>query len=90
MTKHELVVKLAEKCECLQKDAKRFIDELDAIIENELKENQRFDGLASGSLKVKTRAARKGTNPQTGKQIDVPEKKTVVFRPSKRFKESIN
>lgn len=90
MTKHGLVVKLAEKCECLQKDAKRFVDELDAIIENELKENQRFDGLAAGTLKVKTRAARKGTNPQTGEPVDIPEKKTVTFRPSKRIKDAIN
>lgn len=90
MTKQELVVKLAEQCEWKQKDVRKMLDDLNGIIENELKENQRFDCLSVGILKVKTRAAHKGTNPQTGKQIDVPEKKTVVFRPSKRFKESIN
>jgi len=36
-----------------------------------------------GTLKVATRAARKGRNPQTGEAIDIPAKKVVTFRRAK-------
>jgi nucleoid DNA-binding protein len=35
-----------------------------------------------GKFEVRTRAARKGRNPQTGETIDLPEKKYVYFRSS--------
>ena len=32
----------------------------------------------------------KGRNPQTGDEIDIPEKFVPVFKPGKNFKESVN
>jgi DNA-binding protein HU-beta len=36
-----------------------------------------------GSFTVKTRAARKGKNPQTGVTIDIPAKDVLTFKASK-------
>ena len=39
-----------------------------------------IDAMASGSFSVTTRAARKGRNPQTGKEINIAAKKVVKFK----------
>lgn len=43
-----------------------------------------------GSFKVEERAARKGRNPSTGQEIDIPASKTVKFTPSSVLKDEIN
>lgn len=43
-----------------------------------------------GTFKVEERAARKGRNPATGQEIDIPASKTVKFTPSSVLKEEIN
>lgn len=43
-----------------------------------------------GSFKVEERAARKGRNPSTGQEIDIPASKTVKFTPSSLLKDEIN
>lgn len=40
-----------------------------------------------GSFTVKTRAARKGHNPKTGEAMNIPETKSVSFKPAKSFKD---
>ncbi|MBK6742477.1 MAG: HU family DNA-binding protein [Hydrogenophilales bacterium] len=42
-----------------------------------------------GKLKAATRAARKGVNPATGAEIDVPAKNTAKFVPSKALLDAI-
>ena len=42
-----------------------------------------------GVFTVKTRQARKGHNPKTGESIEIPESKTITFKPSKAWKESL-
>jgi len=43
-----------------------------------------------GILKRVASKSRKGTNPQTGKPIDIPSKQKVVFKPSKVLKRNLN
>ncbi len=43
-----------------------------------------------GTFRVVERAARKGRNPATGKEIDIPASKTVKFTPAKALKDDIN
>ena len=42
-----------------------------------------------GSFKVVSRKARKGRNPRTGKEIQIPASKVVKFTAGKALKESI-
>ncbi|MBD3295944.1 MAG: DNA-binding protein HU [Candidatus Omnitrophica bacterium] len=42
-----------------------------------------------GTFQMKTRKARTGRNPQTGKSIKIPSKKTVTFKAGKNLKESL-
>jgi len=42
-----------------------------------------------GSFKLVKRAARKGHNPRTGAEINIPESTAVKFTPSKALKENL-
>jgi len=42
-----------------------------------------------GSFKVVNRKARKGRNPQTGKELQIPASKAVKFTPGKTLKENL-
>lgn len=43
-----------------------------------------------GKFEVKLRKARSGVNPNTGEKIEIPEKKTVTFKPSKQLLDDLN
>ncbi|MDY6881076.1 MAG: HU family DNA-binding protein [Desulfatiglans sp.] len=43
-----------------------------------------------GSFKIKERKPRKGKNPRTGEEIDIPASKGIRFVPSKALREKLN
>ena len=43
-----------------------------------------------GTFGLKERAARKGRNPQTGQEIDIPAAKLPNFKAGKQLKEAVN
>jgi DNA-binding protein HU-beta len=90
MTKAELVEKVYAKAGMPTKAKAELV--LDAIIEA-LREGIATKGSVTftgfGSFKVTQRAARKGRNPRTGKEIKIPACKVVKFTPGKKLKESV-
>jgi len=43
-----------------------------------------------GKLESVTRKARKGRNPKTGAEIDIPASRSVALRPGKALKDAVN
>ena len=43
-----------------------------------------------GTFEVRKRAARKGRNPQTGKELKIPASKAPVFKAGKALKDLVN
>mgnify|MGYP003958723217 CR=1 FL=1 len=43
-----------------------------------------------GTFAVKARSARKGRNPQTGKEIDIPASNVPGFKAGKALKDAVN
>jgi DNA-binding protein HU-beta len=43
-----------------------------------------------GTFSVAQREARKGRNPQTGAEIDIPAKKVVKFKTGSALKDEVN
>ena len=43
-----------------------------------------------GNFEVRERAARKGRNPQTGAEIEIPASKVPAFKPGKALKDLVN
>lgn len=88
LSKSELVKMVAEKAHLTNSESERCVDAfLDTIKENS---NEKIQLRDFGSFSVTTVPARKGRNPQTGEEVDIPEKKRVLFKPSKTFKNYLN
>ena len=81
MNKAELVDAMAENAGISKADAKRALDAFIDTTTVALKKGDRVALVGFGSFSVSERAARKGRNPQTGKEITIKAKKVVKFKP---------
>lgn len=80
MNKAELVEAMAEDAGLSKADAKKALDGFINTTTKALKKGDRVALVGFGSFSVSERAARKGRNPQTGKEIDIKAKKVVKFK----------
>jgi DNA-binding protein HU-beta len=90
VNKTELVASVAEKAGMTKKDAEKAINALFASVEEALAKKDKVQVIGFGTFEVKARGARKGRNPQTGKEITIPASKTPVFKAGKGLKDSVN
>ena len=90
MTKADIVKTLKEKCGLSTlAQAEAAYEKLFAIISESLKQGDAVSISGFGSFKVVNRKARKGRNPQTGEEIQIPASKSVKFTPGKTLKENL-
>jgi len=90
VNKGELIASVAEKSELSKKDAERALNAVFECIENALTEGDRVQLIGFGTFEVRTRSARKGVNPRTKEEIDIPASQAPVFKPGKALKEAVN
>ncbi|MDR1359467.1 MAG: HU family DNA-binding protein [Deltaproteobacteria bacterium] len=89
MTKNDLVRKLHEETPLSLAQALELLNKLGEILAAELLGGGEASIPGVGKLRVKTRAARKGRNPRTGKALDIPERRAVVFSMGKDLKAAL-
>jgi DNA-binding protein HU-beta len=83
MNKAELVSAIAESAGITNKQANAALEaSLEAII-GALKEDKKVTLVGFGTFSVSERAARKGRNPRTNEEIEIPAKKVARFKPGK-------
>ncbi len=80
MNKAELIDAMATGAGLSKADAKKALDAFVSSTTDALKRGERVALVGFGSFSVSTRSARKGRNPQTGKEISIPAKKVVKFK----------
>jgi DNA-binding protein HU-beta len=80
MNKAELIDAMSAGAGISKADAKKALDAFIGATSGALKKGDRVALVGFGSFSVSTRAARKGRNPQTGKEINIPAKKVVKFK----------
>ena len=90
MNKSELVASVAEVAELTKKDAEKAVNAVFASVQKALVEDDKVQIIGFGTFEVRTRAARKGRNPQTGDTIEIPASKNPVFKAGKALKEVVN
>ncbi|MDX8359874.1 MULTISPECIES: HU family DNA-binding protein [Bacillaceae] len=89
MNKAELINTVAESSELSKKDATKAVDAVfDTILET-LKTGDKVQLIGFGNFEVRERAARKGRNPQTGEEIEIPASKVPAFKPGKALKDAV-
>jgi DNA-binding protein HU-beta len=89
MTKAELVAVIAEKAGLTKANAERSLNAFLDAVEDTLVKDGKLMLTGFGTFAVETRKARKGRNPRTGQEINIPESKVVKFRPGKQLKDSV-
>jgi len=80
VTKKDIVTKVSNDTNVAQVDVKKVVQKtLDVIVES-LERGETVELRNFGVFKVKNRRGRVGRNPRTGEEVQVPEKKVVVFK----------
>lgn len=89
MNKTDLVNEVA-KVVSTKKEAQAAVDCVLDTISDALKSGDSVTLVGFGTFKVNHREARKGRNPQTGKDMTIPAKNVPKFVPGKTLKEAVN
>ena len=89
MNKSELRDAMAEGAGISKADAGRALDAFIDATSNALKGGDRVALVGFGSFSVTHREARKGRNPQTGKEITIAAKNVVKFKPGAELNEKV-
>ena len=74
----------------LKKDLSKLIEITLSKIENALEKNERVELRDIFTLETKVQKARVSRNPKTKEIVQVPEKKTIQFKMSKKWFKKLN
>lgn len=88
--KIDLVNAVAKEANLSKKDANAAVDAMLASIKTSLKNGDVVTLTGFGKFEVRDRAPRKGRNPQTGEEIDIPATKVPAFKAGKLLREAVS
>ncbi|HVG21587.1 MAG TPA: integration host factor subunit alpha [Blastocatellia bacterium] len=87
MTKADLARTVYERHGGLtNREALRFVDLLFDVIKDQLVRGESVHIVGFGTLEVVERKPRRGRNPITGDEINLPARRALVFRPSRSMR----
>ena len=89
MNKSQLVDAMAVKAGLSKTDVKAALDAFMNVTTETLKGGDRVALVGFGTFSVSLRAARTGRNPQTGQEIQIPEKKVAKFKAGASFQAGV-
>ena len=90
MNKSDLIASMADKGDLTKKDAEKALNAFVESVEEALGKGDKVQLVGFGSFEVRERAARKGRNPQTNAEINIPSSKAPIFKVGKALKDSVN
>ena len=85
----ELIAKIAEKASLSKTDADKAVAALQDVLVDSLSKGEAVKITGLLAVERTERAARKGRNPRTGKEINIPASKVAKFTPGKGLKDAI-
>ncbi len=89
MTKADLVAQVGKKAGLTARAAKDAVNTIFSTVTAALKRGEKIVVTGFGTFMVRKRAARKGRNPQTGAEIQIPATKTPGFTAGKSLKRAV-
>lgn len=90
MNKTDLVAAVASKSALSKKDAEKAVNAFVETVVESLKAKDKVSVVGFGTFESKARPARKGHNPLTGKEINIPASNAPSFKAGKAFKDALN
>jgi len=89
MTKKDLIEKVAKKSNLTKRAAEDSVSATFNIIRDSLVRGEKVVISGFGTFLIRSRATRRGRNPQTGETIQIPSKKLPGFTAGKTIKRLI-
>lgn len=89
MTKNQLIEKVAKKSHLTKRAAADAVNAVFAIINDNFVRGEKTVITGFGTFLLRSRAARRGRNPQTGAAIQIPGKKLPSFTAGKTIKRMV-
>ena len=89
MTKAELIEKIAKDVKLSKATAEKAVNSFVDGVKKALKKGDRVALIGFGTFAVSQRKARKGRNPQTGKEIKIAARKVPVFKAGTALKKAV-
>jgi DNA-binding protein HU-beta len=89
VTKADLIAAMASKADMSKSAAERALNAFLEIATSALKKKERVILVGFGTFEVSRRAARKGRNPQTGKEINIKAANVPKFRAGAALKSAV-
>ncbi len=89
MNKGDLINQVAESANLTKAQAGAALDAVLDSVGGALKGGDKVTLIGFGTFSVSNRSARTGRNPKTGKEIDIPAKTVVKFKPGKKLSDSV-
>ena len=86
----DLINGIAAETGMTKKDAKVALEAIIDSMKSALADGEKVQLVGFGSFQVVERAARKGRNPQTGDEINIPAKNVVKFKAGKGLAEVVD
>ncbi len=89
MTKAELIAKMAKDAKISKAAAGKALNGAIEAITKALKKGDSVTLVGFGTFSVSKRKARKGRNPQTGKEIKIPARKVAKFKAGSDLRKAV-
>ncbi len=89
MNKADLIAKIAGDSGFTKADAEKALNSMLEGLSTALQNGEAVTLVGFGSFSISKRAARKGRNPKTGQELQIPAKNVVRFKAGKSLSESV-
>ena len=90
MNKAELIELIANKTGTSKRQSEECIDLLVNAITKSVAKGEKVTLVGFGTFERRDRRARKGRDPRSGTEINIPAKKVPAFSAGKQFKQAVN
>ena len=90
MGKSDIIEYVAKTADLTKVDAAKAVDAVIKGIEKGLKETGKVSLVGFGTFNCKERPGRQGTNPLTGKPMQIEAKNVATFKAGSKLKEALN
>lgn len=87
--KQDLIAEVAAKTGLTKKDSEKAVNAFGEVVTEFLAKGEKVQLIGFGNFEVRERAARKGRNPQTGKEIKIKASKVPAFKAGKALKDAV-
>ncbi len=89
MTKAELIEAMADRANTSKAAAKRFLEAFTETVAEALKRGEKVTLVGFGTFSVTDRKPRKGRNPRSGEEIQIPGGKAPKFKAGKALRDKV-